>query len=1143
MRRYFALIIALSFLFAGNTGKIIGKVTDESTGSPLIGANVILAGTTIGTATGVQGEYLLLNVPVGTYDVEVKMIGYATVISKDVGVSADLTTKLDVKLRVSHVAGEVIEVIGEKPNIQMDMTSSQSTVSGGEMMILPVEDIDGAIALSAGVVQDDGNMHFRGGRGQEVVYLFDGISLNDPLTGNPNDSNVPMLAVSELDVITGGFSAEYGDAQSGVINVSGSEGTSQFSSTMRYTTSNFISDGLNDNDPEDLRKLEFMLAGPLYKNMATFSFSGDINEDYGRFSNQFQDLTNLAGKVTFKPSDQLKFHVSGLYSLSNLQNGYDHEWIQNVSEDMLTDYVPSYVDGYDGRLDEIKNGVVTFSEIPDLISDGNTYRYSDWWSMDGIQSEDSNSGWNGDGDGVLDMFYESEPFTDWNGNGQWDFVDLNGNGIMDSEDPREDFEDINGDGIYSANINLDVDGDGDNRHEDLNNNYVLDVEGVFDSWYGNGILDTEDLNFNGVLDDGEDLNGDGYIQSEDVDRDGNLTVYNMFERQPWWEQESNLITAGLNYTISPRSYINFTIARYTTEMTTNIIERLNEDRNYNGILDDGEDLNGNAVLDSYSSSGNVWEVGDGQDMFHDRNNDDIVDESYWDHDGDGDIDEDDYITWDQMMGSVSRADKSLGFYTIAANSPYTFNRDHWHYDKKVTNTFKLDFVSQFDDHNKLHTGFEFKQYDLTNHDTPDRYGYAELYTVKPKDFSAFISDKMEYTELGLIVNAGIRFEYFEASEAYPANEADPTWSTEDFADWDGDGWPQFYNSALDEYGYYIHGVGDIKDPIEDKGEWKIAPRLGISHPISDHSMLYFNYGRNYQRPRLDYLFRNRGYNMGGGFPIVGNPTLAPELTVSYEFGVRNEIRKNLVFEFKGFYKDIFGLTDTRPVYWTVSDWYSTYFNRDYGNVRGTEMVVSLRPPGLFFGNLNYTYSIAKGKSSDWRQGYLNTWAGSFIPTWESYLEWDQRHTINADLNIAYLNTLTTLVINYGSGTRYTRPGQGKEEIENTETFPWTLYSDFKFNYFLQFGNVKTTFFVSVSNLFDRENIRGVADTEWYHTYTMMQEAYDDGDMHYFDYMSQMDLDRDGKVDLNKKNPEMGSDLDPSVYADSRRFRIGVSFEL
>ncbi|MBC8479047.1 MAG: TonB-dependent receptor, partial [FCB group bacterium] len=1020
---------------------------------------------------------------------------------------------INVSMEISKIKGAVIEVYEEKKNIQMDLTASQTTVSQKEMLILPVEDIDGAIALAAGVVKGgNGDMHFRGGRQSEIVYLFDGISLNDPLTGNPNDSNVPMLGVSELAVITGGFSAEYGDAQSGIINVTGSEGSRDFKSTIRYTTSNFISDSFGDGDPEDLRKLEFMVSGPVYQDKATFSLSGDINEDYGRFRNQFQDLINISGKIVFKPSSNVKVHVSGLISESNFQDGYDNEWIQKVSEDRMSEFVPLYVSNYDGTYNELRDWVLDDNEIPEY--------YGNWWTTDGLQSEDT------DGDGHVDIFIEDEPYTDWNKNGQWD--------------AGEWYNDVNGDGVYNIGLNLDMDGDGENDHEDFNDNYILDEEGIFDSWYGNGQLDTEDLNFNGTLDDGEDLNGDGLIQTEDADHNKQLTTYSLFERQPWWKSTSNLITAGVSYTFSQRTYLTFTAARYSTELESNIIEVLNEDINYNGVLDEKEDLNGNGILDPYNAYGTIWGTGDSQDMFHDRNNDDIVDESYWDHDGDGDIDDDDYIDWNDMMASVSEGQKAGGFYTVSSNHPYTYNRDHWHYDKKITDTYKLDFISQFNNANKIHAGGELKVYDLTNHDTPDRYGYAENYNVNPIDFSAFLTNKMEYQ--GIIVNAGLRMEYFEPVEDHPGDESDPTWSTEDFDDWNGDGINEYYNLALDDAGFYNHNVNELKNPQKSDATFKIAPRLGISHPITDHSMMYFNYGRNYQRPALNYLFRNLGYNMGGGFPIVGNPTLSPEMTTSYEIGVRNEIRKNMILEFKGFYKDIFGLTDTRPVYWTVSDWYSTYYNRDYGNVRGVELIYSVRPPGLLYGQINYTYAIAKGKSSGVGQGYLTTWAGGVIPTWESYLEWDQRHTINADLNMTYMNTLSTLVFNYGSGTRYTRPGQGAEIVENTEVFPYTVNTDFKFNYFMKFGRVRATFYMIVTNLFDRKNIRGVADEEWYHTFRTINERYEDGKITYFEYMNQVDLNKDGKVDKNKKYPEMGSDLDPSVYSDGRRFRIGVTFE-
>ena len=1007
--KFLFFVLLFSIAFTGNTGKITGKILSSTTNEALFGANVFLEGTSIGSATDLDGNYFILNVPPGIYTLNVKMIGYKKVITEKVRVSTDLTTTVNINMETSVLEGEMITVTSEKPIVQMDMTSSQHTVSKEEMLILPVDDIEGAVALSAGAVEKGGVLHLRGGRAQETVYLFDGISLNDPLTGNANDTNVPMLGVGEMNVITGGFSAEYGDAQSGVINVSGSDGKNIFETSLRLTTSGYFSEMLNTDNPEKLKKMEFSTSGPLFAKNSYFSLSGEINEDYGRFSNQFTNLKNFAGKLSYSPLNNLKFTVSGLFSVSDFQDGYGHLWSKTVNEDELWDYSPD------------------------------------------------------------------NPATD----------------------------------------------------------------SVFYSWFGNNTLNTEDINFNGILDGGEDLNGDGLLQSEDIDRDSSITVFSLFDRQPWWRTNSYLYSLSTTYTFSSRTYLTLKFASYTTEATMNIIERLNEDVNYNGVLDDGEDLNGNGILDEYNPQTDIWGINDSQDMFHDENNNDFVDESENTHDnnGDGVIDENDWLSWNDIP---SEGQKSGDYYTVAPGHPNTFSRDHWHYDFKTTKTLKLDFVSQVDIHNKIKTGLEIKFYDLSNHDAPDRYGYAENYTVYPIDCGLFFSDKMEYK--GIIVNAGLRAEYFDATEQKPTDETDPVWDSGDFEDWDGDGINEYYYEEKDLAGDYVHSIGDIKNPISTNSKIVFSPRLGVSHPITDKSMLYFNYGRYYQRPRLDFLFRNINYNLGGGFPIIGNPDLNPELTVSYEIGLRNEISRNVLLELKGFYKDIFGLTDTRPVYWTISDWYTTYENRDYGNIRGTEFILALRPPALFFGQINYTYSIAKGKSSSFRQGYETNWAGGIVPTFESYLDWDQTHTINLELNCAYKNFLTTMIINYGSGTRYTKPGQGNLIIENTERMPWTLTSSMKINYRFRFGSVKGSIFATVNNVFNKKNIWYLDDVEWYHTYKSINDAYENGTMSEEDYISQTDNDNDGVIDENKKYPEMGPNLNPAVYSDNRRFRIGVTFE-
>ena len=1189
----FALSLVLGFfllqtVFAGDTGKITGTVTDKETGNPLPGANVIIAETVIGTSVDENGYFIILNVPAGTYSVSAEIIGYSTMTITMVRVSGDLTTNIEFVLASTIVEGEEIVVEAERKLIQMDKTDSRRTITSDDLKDMAVTSIEDAVAYTAGAVEDaGGSLHFRGGRSAEVVYLFEGIQLNDPLTGNSNDSDIPIMAVGETNIITGGFGADYGNAQSGVINIVGREGRNTFAGDIRYSTSNGISEAFTGANPHNFEAMEFFLSGPVLKNKAFFSVAGEVNEDYGYLPNQFSDLKNFTGKLSWKITDNIKLDFSGLYSHSNFNDGFSYSWSHRLSEDKLTEFIPGYLSIHDGEYGEIADGILQEEEIPEF--------YSSWWSQDGLQTEDI------DGDEVLDMYFDYEPYADWNGNGQWD--------------TGEYFNDLDNSGSWTGSafeIDYDANGmlmtpDGDMTDEDENSNFILESESAIDAWYGNGQLDTEDLNGNGMLDEGEDINGNNVLDSEDLDRNGSLTEFSMFDRLPLWERMSNMWNIGFTHTLSDRTYYTLRIAQYSTMLESNIIERLNEDTDGDGILDlywgtepfedingnsiwnngewysdlngngiydlnldwdidgDGdkrnEDLNGNGVLDNYNPNNSLTGIDDPSDMFHDANHNNYVDESERDWDGDGVIDDYDrryfWMPWADIPDEGFKH-ASGDFYGVGAAHPYSFSRDHWHYDKKVTTTMKSELVSQVTLHHKLTTGIELKDYNLTNFWPPDRYGYAEYYTVRPREFSVYLSDKMEYP--GAIVNAGIRMEYFMPNTMYPNDETDPTWTSDDYDDWDGDGIPEQYQGWKDAAGLYEHSlletdehgivIRPIKNPQEAENKLVFAPRLGISHPITDKAMLYFNYGRYYQRPALQYMFRNITYNMGGGFPIVGYPDLDPELTVSYEVGVRYQLTTLSLIEAKGFYKDIFGLTDTRPIYWTVSDWYTTYYNRDYGNVRGFELILLKRPPGFFFGELNYTYLVAKGKSSSVGQGYITEWSGNIVPTFESYLAWDQRHTFNANVNLSYNNFLTTMAVNYGSGTRYTRPEQGRIVVENTETYPWYMTSNMRVSYKFKLGELRTDLFLYITNLFNLQRFKQVNDLNWYHQYQQLVSQFDDngdgevtvsdGQENFFGYMSNVDLDHDGEVDDNKQNPERGPYMHPAVYQEKRHFRIGIT---
>jgi len=182
---------------------------------------VIIEGTTLGSATNLEGEYIILMIPPGIYSVRSSMIGYKSLRYEEVKVSIDLTTKLNFSLEPTILeAGEEVTIVAERPLVQMDLTSTSSVVGSDVIRNLPVDQFEDVVNLQAGVVEG----HFRGGRSSEVMYMIDGIPVNDVYSGS-YAFQVENSAIAELEVISGTFNAEYGQAMSGVVNIVTKEGS------------------------------------------------------------------------------------------------------------------------------------------------------------------------------------------------------------------------------------------------------------------------------------------------------------------------------------------------------------------------------------------------------------------------------------------------------------------------------------------------------------------------------------------------------------------------------------------------------------------------------------------------------------------------------------------------------------------------------------------------------------------------------------------------------------------------------------------------------------------------------------------------------------------------------------------------------
>lgn len=227
-----AFIMLSGIIMAQTTGKISGHVTTAD-GTPLTGANVVVVGTTSGAASTGDGSFVILNVPVGVYSVKVDYIGYKSTTLSNVDVKGGLTVRLDFALETSAVEGEEILIIGEKRLVEPSATNSVRSVGTEDIQNAASRDVTGILELQPGVVVQDGNLHIRGSREEEVAYTLDGADIKDPILSGRLVTAIPE-ALSEIAVEAGGYGAHVGGANSGVIRQTLRTGGSKFAATARY---------------------------------------------------------------------------------------------------------------------------------------------------------------------------------------------------------------------------------------------------------------------------------------------------------------------------------------------------------------------------------------------------------------------------------------------------------------------------------------------------------------------------------------------------------------------------------------------------------------------------------------------------------------------------------------------------------------------------------------------------------------------------------------------------------------------------------------------------------------------------------------------------------------------------------------------
>lgn len=323
-----ALLATLCLFLAGaasaQTGAVSGTVKDDS-GMPVQGASVVIVGTGIGGITTADGAFTIPKIPVGVYTVKILMMGKEPQLRNGVRVDANRTTalgELDMTEKVTKLHEVNVEGSG-KLTIRKRDSSTKQLVTSEDLHSLPVDSYKDAIGLKAGVISQGGELHFRGGRADEVLTVVNGIASRNPLQSEGVD--LGLLAVSSSEQVLGGMDAQYGNALSGVINLTTREGGDHFAGEARYFTDRY---GEHDKEFNNFERLSVGAGGPFVFNKTNYyvSYEGTFSDTYLRNTAQYKEhrfldfirtglrqanASNLSGKFTYKvtPNEKLNFEM------------------------------------------------------------------------------------------------------------------------------------------------------------------------------------------------------------------------------------------------------------------------------------------------------------------------------------------------------------------------------------------------------------------------------------------------------------------------------------------------------------------------------------------------------------------------------------------------------------------------------------------------------------------------------------------------------------------------------------------------------------------------------------------------------------------------------------------------------------------
>lgn len=371
MKKLFILLLVIGFLApfqlsAGIHGYLKGKVVNED-GQGVPGANVFIMGTKRGAVVNSSdGSFRVANIEAGTYNVQISAVGLEKIIVENVRISADQTTDIGtITLTVDAVTVGEIEVVAAKEMVNKTEVGNITTVSDDDITGVPSEGIQGIVGSKAGVRSTGGGFGIRGMRDSETQIKVDGRDVSNAFSGGTSlsMSYFPMVssfAVEEVQVLTGGFSAEYGEAQGGVVNTIVKRGrTDRYEGVLRWRTDVAPLWGSQSSSIEVLKEgtdlvpyitgegaklqgeesnnIDMGFGGPIpFLDGSTFYISTRYSHE-GQLSNSYEIydplgnnigktpdskvwVKNITGRLRFALTDDIQLVAGGMYGITSWSN-------------------------------------------------------------------------------------------------------------------------------------------------------------------------------------------------------------------------------------------------------------------------------------------------------------------------------------------------------------------------------------------------------------------------------------------------------------------------------------------------------------------------------------------------------------------------------------------------------------------------------------------------------------------------------------------------------------------------------------------------------------------------------------------------------------------------------------------------------